>query len=47
MAQDQSEEQLKEAVRLPNITYGHARAEDTGLPDSSVDLVTVAQALHW
>ncbi|BDA47402.1 Putative methyltransferase DDB_G0268948 [Coccomyxa sp. Obi] len=47
VAQDQSEEQLKEAVRLPNIKYGHARAEETGLPDSSVELVTVAQALHW
>lgn len=23
------------------------RAEDTGLPDASVDLVTVAQAFHW
>ena len=24
-----------------------ARAESSGLPDTSVDLVTVAQALHW
>ncbi|KAK9905464.1 hypothetical protein WJX75_000358 [Coccomyxa subellipsoidea] len=47
VAQDQSTQQLEEAVRLPNIEYSHSRAEQTGLPDSSVDLVTVAQALHW
>ncbi len=27
--------------------YAVAPAENSGLPDSSVDLVTVAQALHW
>ncbi|EIE23506.1 S-adenosyl-L-methionine-dependent methyltransferase [Coccomyxa subellipsoidea C-169] len=47
VALDQSEQQLKEAVRLPNIEYGHASAEETGVPGGSVNLVTVAQALHW
>lgn len=28
-------------------TFIERSAEDTGLPDSSVDLVTVAQAFHW
>ena len=28
-------------------SYFCARSEATGLPDASVDLVTVAQALHW
>lgn len=30
-----------------SVQFQQATAEDTGLPDSSVDLVTVAQALHW
>ncbi len=30
-----------------NITSINATAENTSLPDSSVDLVTVAQAFHW
>jgi SAM-dependent methyltransferase len=32
---------------LPGIDYRVARADSSGLPDKSVDLVTVAQALHW
>lgn len=47
VAQDQSASQIKEAFKLPNVEYSVARAEETGLPDHSVDLVTVAQALHW
>ena len=31
----------------PAFTSVHGRAEDTGLAASSVDLVTMAQALHW
>ena len=30
-----------------NIQYKEGSAEDTGLPSNSLDLVTVAQALHW
>lgn len=32
---------------MPGIEYRVARADASGLPDQSVDLVTVAQALHW
>jgi SAM-dependent methyltransferase len=31
----------------PRIEYRVAPAESSGLPDASVDLVTVAQGLHW
>lgn len=31
----------------PNVEYRVAPAESSGLADASVDLVTVAQALHW
>ncbi len=31
----------------PRVTYVSARAESTGLPSSSVDLVTYFQSLHW
>jgi ubiquinone/menaquinone biosynthesis C-methylase UbiE len=44
---DGSEEQIKHCTPQPNITYRTGLAESTGLPDSSVDLVTVATALHW
>jgi ubiquinone/menaquinone biosynthesis C-methylase UbiE len=30
-----------------SVEFQQAPAEATGLPDSSVDLVTTAQALHW
>ena len=33
--------------RFPNFVSIKGRAEDTTLKDSSVDLVTVGQALHW
>jgi ubiquinone/menaquinone biosynthesis C-methylase UbiE len=48
IAQDASEAQLAEADKLnPRVQYQRASAEATGLPDASVDMVTVAQALHW
>ncbi len=48
IAQDASDEQLAAAERTnPRVEYQRATAEDTRLPDASVDLVTVAQALHW
>jgi SAM-dependent methyltransferase len=31
----------------PNVEYCQAAAEETGLPDRSVDLVTSFQAFHW
>jgi hypothetical protein len=46
-ANDASERQIQNALRAENIEYAVCRAEDTPLPDRSVDLVCVAQALHW
>ncbi len=46
-ATDASEEQIASAVRVERITFRVARAEQSGLPDASVDLLTVAQAAHW
>jgi ubiquinone/menaquinone biosynthesis C-methylase UbiE len=47
LATDISTEQMKLALTRPNITYMHERAEATSLQAGSVDLVTVAQAIHW
>lgn len=44
---DISAAQLAAAPQLPNIEYRISSAEASGLPDGSVDLVTVAQAMHW
>ncbi|MBI5891228.1 MAG: methyltransferase domain-containing protein [Nitrosomonadales bacterium] len=44
---DISAAQLASAPALPNIEYRVTPAESSGLPDGSVDLVTVAQAMHW
>ena len=46
-ATDASKAQLAQAPRHPGITYRAGLAQESGLPDASVDLVTVAQALHW
>ncbi|MEX0609608.1 MAG: class I SAM-dependent methyltransferase [Balneolaceae bacterium] len=46
-ATDISEQQLQHAVRANNITYKKEPAESTSLTDDSVDLITVAQAVHW
>jgi SAM-dependent methyltransferase len=47
IATDASSEQLKEAEPHPRVTYRLATASSSGIPAESVDLVTVAQALHW
>ena len=47
MATDASAAQLAQAPRHPGVTYRAGLAQESGLPDASVDLVTVAQALHW
>ena len=47
IALDASAAQLDNATPHARVEYRVARAEATGLPDASVDLVTVAQALHW
>lgn len=45
-ATDISAKQLEQAVKAPNIKY-EISGETTTLPARSVDLVTVAQAIHW
>lgn len=47
VATDPSAQQIANAVSHPRIDYRRAPAEDSGLPDASVDLVAVAQAAHW
>lgn len=46
-ATDASEKQIAAATAHPRIRYSVVPAEQSGLPDASVALVTVAQALHW
>lgn len=47
IATDASAEQIARAQPAPNIEYRVARAESSGLEPARVDVVTVAQALHW
>ncbi len=47
IATDASPQQIAQAAPHPRIEYRVAPAESSGLADASVDLVTVAQALHW
>lgn len=47
IATDASDKQIANASPHPNVEYRVAAAEDSGLQPASVDLVTVAQALHW
>ncbi len=46
-ATDVSAEQIAAATPHARVTYSVAPAESSGLDTASVDLVTVAQALHW
>jgi len=46
-ATDASPEQIAAARPHPRVAYAVAPAERSGLQTGSVDLVTVAQALHW
>lgn len=47
VATDASRTQIEAAVPHPRVLYRVATAQDSCLVDRSVDLVTVAQALHW
>ena len=47
IATDPSAEQIKNASAHPKVEYRIARADSSGLPTRSVNLVTAAQALHW
>jgi SAM-dependent methyltransferase len=47
VATDASEKQIANAIKDPKVEYSVALAEETKLKSHSVDLITVAQALHW
>ncbi len=47
IATDASASQISQAVAVPGIEFRVAPAERSGQAAGSVDLVTVAQALHW
>jgi ubiquinone/menaquinone biosynthesis C-methylase UbiE len=47
IATDASEKQIENAERHPPVEYRVATAEESGLEPRTVDLITVAQALHW
>lgn len=47
IATDASEQQVRLATAHERVSYHVAAAEHSALPDSSVNLITVAQALHW
>lgn len=46
-ATDASAEQIAQAPPHGRIHYATARAERSGLPDASADLICAAQAAHW
>jgi SAM-dependent methyltransferase len=46
-AHEPSQAQLDQAQPAPNVEYRCAKAEDSALPDASVDLAVAAQAAHW
>ena len=54
IATDASEKQLEFATKLPNVRYQYtpstmsmAEVEEMVAPKATIDLVTVAQAMHW
>jgi len=47
VATDASAQQIEKAETHDRVAYRVAPAEQSGLPDHSVDLITAAQAAHW
>jgi SAM-dependent methyltransferase len=47
IASDASEKQISNAVRNNAVEYRVFPAENADIPDNSINLITVAQALHW
>lgn len=47
IATDPSEQQINNAMVHDKVSYAVAKAEEAPLNDNSVDLLTVATALHW
>lgn len=46
-ATDPSEQQIEHSIQHPQVTYAVEKAEQPSLTDQSVDLITVANAMHW
>ncbi|MEJ1964446.1 MAG: class I SAM-dependent methyltransferase [Gammaproteobacteria bacterium] len=46
-ATDASVQQIAAAKPHPRVTYGVARAEASGIEAGTMDVITVAQGLHW
>jgi len=46
-ASDLSEKQLANAKVVENVTYFQSNSYNTSIESNSVDLITVAQAIHW
>jgi SAM-dependent methyltransferase len=46
-ATDISSKQIEHAAKEKNICYAIEPAEQTNIEDSTIDLITVSQALHW
>lgn len=44
---DASKEQIELAAQAPNVEYLVSPAEQLALPDQSIDLLTVSNAVHW
>ncbi len=47
IATDASEKQIANAQRLDHVEYHVAPAENSGIDSGTLDLIMVAQALHW
>jgi len=47
IATDPSQSQLANAQSHPKVSYRNTAAESSGLDAASIDLLTVAQAIHW
>src|SRR5512145_1927572 len=47
IATDPSRQQIDNAIPHGRISYAVATAEESGLEPGSIDLIVVAQALHW
>ncbi len=47
IATDASETQIKNAEKKQGVIFKVATAENSYIEDSSIDLITVAQAFHW
>jgi ubiquinone/menaquinone biosynthesis C-methylase UbiE len=46
-ASDLSDKQLSNAKRVDNVKYFISNSYETSLQSNSIDLITVAQAVHW